>query len=238
VKQLEEMVKTEQNKADGVAHRYEAIDRTIGEKDNMIAYLNSEKNEFEIRSRKHLQEYKELYNNHQEFLLTYEKVCSENDILKNNVFRLENELNVIKSHFEETQERYSQYEVNYRKKDMEIASFKEHFDTMKKRQLEIGNVLELFEQENINLKQLLNEKKLYIEDLTTRIENLKLEFQDKIMMIEKDYDQTRLKNHELQNKIDNILKIKIRALKSKLKEKIEIITELEKKFQYEREKRG
>jgi chromosome segregation ATPase len=171
-------------------------------------------------------------------VLNYDNITGENKMLKERVYKLEEELQLIANEFEETRQRYNQYEINYKNKEVEIESFKENFDIMKKKQLEIANVLELFEQENMNLKKLLNEKKNYIEELVEKIETLKLEFQDRINVIEREYDGSKVRVIELQNKIDDVYKIKVRALKSKLKEKVELISEIERKYQYEKEKRG
>jgi chromosome segregation ATPase len=238
IKKLEDKFKSEEVEFDGVLKHCESLERVVKEKDNMIDCLNKDINDLDNRTRQSHMEYTDLYNNHQGILMRHDSICNENNLLREKIATLENEIDNKSHRFEETQLKYNQYEVNYRKKDIEIESFKESFEKMKVRQVEIVNVLELFEQENINLKKLLAEKKLHIEDLVGKIEGLKLEFQDKIMILERDYDEAKTQNKELQNKMDNVLKIKIRALKTKLKEKLDIISELERKYQYEKEKRG
>jgi chromosome segregation ATPase len=238
IQKLEDRARTEQKEHSIIFKQYEGLEKTVKEKDKMIDLLNKEKESIELKVRKNHQDHINLYNNHQNMLMTHDSICSENKMLRDTITTLERELDSIKVSFEETQTRYSQYEFNYRKKENEIESFKESFENMKTKQQEITDVLEIFEQENTNLKKLLNEKKLYTEELIAKIEGLKLEFQDRIACLEREYDETQTQNKELQNKIDNIFKVKIRALKTKLKEKVVLISELERKYQYEKGKRG
>ena len=80
-------------------------------------------------------------------------------------------------------------------------------------------------QQNYDLKNELDTKNNDLNELVKKIESLKLDFQAKGEEINKEVQRLRDEN-------ENILKVKIQALKNKLREKIAIINKLNEEHNY------
>ena len=74
-------------------------------------------------------------------------------------------------------------------------------------------------QQNYELKTELDNKNNDLNELVNKIESLKLDFQAKGEEINKEVERLRNEN-------ENVLKVKIQALKNKLREKIAIINKM------------
>ena len=100
-----------------------------------------------------------------------------------------------------------------------MTFFKENLQLIKSKQDELTNSLNGMIQQNFELKTELDAKNNDLNELVNKIETLKLEFQTKSEEMNKEVEKLRNEN-------ENVLKVKIQALKSKLREKIAIINKL------------
>ena len=104
-------------------------------------------------------------------------------------------------------------------KEKQINFFKQNLQQIKTKQHELTCSLNEMIEQNYELKNELDIKNNDLSELVNKIEELKLEFQKKRNNINKEVDMLRNEN-------ENVLKVKIQALKNKLREKIAIINKL------------
>ena len=138
-------------------------------------------------------------------LAQIEELQTEN---KNNLNKINELINVLNA---------KENELN--NKNEQINFFKQNLQLIKTKQHELTNSLNGMIEQNYELKNELEVKNNDLSELVNKIEELKLEFQKKRSDINKEVEMLRNEN-------ENVLKVKIKALKNKLREKIAIINKL------------
>ena len=138
-------------------------------------------------------------------LAQIEELQTEN---KNNLNKINELVNVLNA---------KENELN--NKNEQINFFKQNLQLIKTKQHELTNSLNGMIEQNYELKNELEVKNNDLSELVNKIEELKLEFQKKRNDINKEVEMLRNEN-------ENVLKVKIKALKNKLREKIAIINKL------------
>ena len=138
-------------------------------------------------------------------LAQIEELQNEN---KNNLNKINELVNVLNA---------KENELN--NKNEQINFFKQNLQLIKTKQHELTNSLNGMIEQNYELKNELEVKNNDLSELVNKIEELKLEFQKKRNDINKEVEMLRNEN-------ENVLKVKIKALKNKLREKIAIINKL------------
>lgn len=112
-------------------------------------------------------------------------------------------------------------EINLRNEQIEFI--KTNLSLIKQKQDDVNKSLEKMIKSNDELKIEIESKNKTNCDLVKKIEELKLEYQNK-------NEETMGLIAKLKNENENVLKVKIQALKNKLREKIELIAQLNKKI--------
>ena len=146
-----------------------------------------------------------LHNQNEELHLQLEHISNENSKLNDKINELAH-IAMIK-------------ENEIKEKNEQINFFKENITTIKAKQGDMSESLEGMIQQNYELKTELDNKNNDLNELVNKIESLKLDFQAKGEEINKEVERLRNEN-------ENVLKVKIQALKNKLREKIAIINKM------------
>lgn len=197
-------------------------DKNIKDLNKFIDDLNREIAEMNFKQGKFEKEYKSFKD------INY-NMAEENELLKTKIKILEEELEKQEGVFDYCKKLEEESKI----KEDHLDFFKENFNKMKSRHDEISIIVDNTIRENEYLKKEIGDRNLSIEELISKIESLKIEYQVK----EEDFRRLQEENAKLQNSIDNVLKVKIKALKNKLKEKVEILSQKEKEFEeYKSEK--
>ena len=151
--------------------------------------------------------------------LTITQLQTQNEMLQNQIeeLQIENKNNMDKVN--ELINILNIKEHELKDKNEQLTFFKENLQLIKSKQDELTNSLNGMIQQNFELKTELDNKNNDLNELVSKIETLKLEFQTKSEEMNKEVEK-------LKNENDNVLKVKIQALKSKLREKIAIINKL------------
>ena len=148
---------------------------------------------------------KKLHNQNEELHLQLEHISNENSKLNDKINELAH-IAMIK-------------ENEIKEKNEQINFFKENITTIKAKQGDMSESLEGMIQQNYELKTELDNKNNDLNELVNKIESLKLDLQAKGEEINKEVERLRNEN-------ENVLKVKIQALKNKLREKIAIINKM------------
>jgi chromosome segregation ATPase len=163
-----------------------------------------DKLESDLRTKEdHLNFFKEnvelMKSKQEEILQGVDHLLKENEFLKNDLDEKKENFANLKSENEELKLINNDMKMN-------INELNNLIDELKVRNEQLRQDMTMNNQENID-------------DLLNKIENLKLEFQYK----EESYQLLKEANERMTHQIENVFKIKIKALKSKLKEKMEIL---------------
>ena len=149
---------------------------------------------------------------------------------KNKLIQTLNSLNEeIKIKNEENNKLISQLQEitqDLNNKNEQINFFKENLNGIKIKQEEMNSSLNNVLIENVELKKEIKNKNIENEELKNQIENIKKDYENKNNELEQQFNK-------LKNESENVLKIKIQALRNKLREKIEIINKMKEKDEKE-----
>ena len=158
--------------------------------------------------------------------LNYQEIIEENQSMRQKINLLENEINISHSKKEEILNYVKRLEEEMDSKEFHLNFFKENFNLMKIKHDEITDVINNLIKENTNLKNILEEKSSLTEDVIRNSEKYRIDYFKK----EEELKIIMDSNEALKSKIENVYKIKIKALKFKLKEKLHLINLKDKEF--------
>lgn len=165
-----------------------------------------------------------LQTDFQNFRLLNDKILDENDLLKTKIKILDDTIVMRQNENNEIYSYYRQIDIEKQNKEEEVQIFKENFEAMKQKQMNIENMMDNLAKENIMLKNSFREKNEFVDELLNKIDDLKQEHSNKTKDYEVEIISLNQRNLDLQNQIDNVLKIKIKALKNKLREKLSLLS--------------
>ncbi len=240
LKEKENLIKTNENlkkensilskKIDELSDINESYQKKL---DEIRQELKSEKEKL-LNNLKHIEKIKQEKD---DLVIGNQQYLQENNSLKILVDQLEIDYQKLSRCCRESEYKFNkELEI----KDRELESLKQHFLDIKLKQVEIVNSIEKTTKENIDLKSELQIKLQEIDNLNNYLENLKSELQIKLQEIDKLNNYLEIKNKELENKIsdwelikenndklnlqvETVYKPKIKALQSKLKEKVNLL---------------
>lgn len=188
---------------------YQAMLKT---NDNTLNAINAVQSQIEGKTEENEQLKKyinQLQQEHQEMEKEFDILSQENAHLKKQLSDYGIELEAKEN------------EINQRNE--QIAFIKSNLSLIKQKQEEVNKSLEKMVKSNDELKTEIELKNKTINELVKKIEELKLEYQNK-------NEETMGVIAKLKNENENVLKVKIQALKNKLREKIELISQLNKRI--------
>lgn len=157
--------------------------------------------------------------------LLISQLQNQNEGFQHQVLQLQNENSKLTDKLNELANITILKDNEIKDKNEQINYFKENITHIKEKQNEMTKSLEGMIQQNYDLKNELDTKNNDLNELVKKIESLKLDFQAKGEEINKEVQRLRDEN-------ENILKVKIQALKNKLREKIAIINKLNEEHNY------
>ena len=155
----------------------------------------------------------------QSLTLTVSQLETQNAMLLAQIEELQNENKNNLDKINELISVLNAKENELNNKNEQINFFKQNLQLIKTKQHELTSSLNGMIEQNYELKNELEVKNNDLSELVNKIEELKLEFQKKRSDINKEVDMLRNEN-------ENVLKVKIKALKNKLREKLAIINKL------------
>ena len=180
----------------------------------------SNENKSTVNAINHIeQEMKEREEANQNLALTVTQLETQNEMLQSQIEELQNENKSNLDKINELINILNTKEHELISKNEQISFFKENLQMIKTKQNELTCSLNGMIEQNYELKNELDVKNNDLSELVNKIEELKLEFQHKRNEIHKEVEMLRNEN-------ENVLKVKIQALKHKLREKIAIINKL------------
>jgi len=202
------------------------LETEIKTKDSLILNLTTE-NEIKIEKLSQLEKkIFEMNEDKNNLDLCYEEINEENKSLREKINFLENEIKTSHTNNEEILNYVKNLEEQLDTKEYQLKFFKDNFNLMKTKHEEITDVINNLMKENSNLKINLDEKSLFTEDVMRNSEKFRIEY----TKIEEELKLVMDLNEDLKSKIENVYKIKIKALKFKLKEKVQLINIKDKEF--------
>lgn len=170
------------------------------------------------------EKYNSLHDSYHTLKDMNENILKENEILRSKINLLDIEL--IKTNERSVNlEEYSRKLIEEHKvKDSKLEDFRQNFEMIKEKQNEIDHTMELLMRENDQLKTSIEDKNNLNDDLITKLSELHKECQAKMAEL----SQVKEENSKMQTEIEKVLKVKIKALKLKLQEKVNALEEKEK----------
>jgi chromosome segregation ATPase len=188
--------------------------------------LSTQRNKYE-EAIKQIEYYKSK-NEHEEkelleFRNKYENVIRESEYYKSKLHFAEEDIILLRTKYDEA----IQINEQLQQREEEIITFRDNLERMTKRQSEVSDVILKLSDENEGLKNTIIEKNADIDLLIVKIENLKLDYQSKLNEIQGAYNTILDQNKSLSDRIEKELKVKIKALKNKLKEKVDLLARYE-----------
>ena len=180
----------------------------------------SSENKSTVNAINHIeQEMKDKDEANQHLALTVTQLETQNEMLQNQIEELQIENKNSLDKINELINVLNAKECELVNKNEQINFFKENLQIIKAKQGELTGSLNGMIEQNFELKSELELKNNDLGELVSKIEELKLEFQQKSNEINKEVELLRNEN-------EKVLKVKIQALKNKLREKIAIINKL------------
>jgi hypothetical protein len=203
----------------------------LKEKDEIINNLNFEINHITEEAHRLNDKLNIISNENQNLKSLNEKILESNNLLANKIKILKDEIIERDSkQFEENSYLMKVDEQN-KLKEKEIELIRDNFEKMRIKHEEISQNINTMVEENTILSKTIQDKNKLLEEVVSKYEYAKSEHDAKVSQLENDLKLEMEKSAQLQNQIDTIHKVKTRALKMKLKEKLIILEKIEKDFE-------
>jgi len=166
----------------------------------------------------------------EEISLLNEKNIFRINLLNTNNFNLSSRLKLLEEEKTHLEHKLTTITLNLKDfedqnqiKNDELQILKSNFNLIKCKQEMLMEKVDKVKSQNLNLVEENEEKQKLIESLTENIEQLKIEKMKSNQIHEEEIKTLKECNEKMKDEIQNVLRIKIEALKNKLKEKVDLL---------------